>query len=373
MNYPNRKIKLAIMGASQWQLPIYLKAKEMGIETHGFAFVEGAIAKDYADYFYPISLADKEIVLDKCKEIGVDGVVTCASDFATEVSNWMAEQLGLVGNSYQTIVNIHDKAWVREKTKNLPSIKQPKIYSGRLDAISLPFYPCVVKPIHGNGKRGVWFVDSPELFDNIKGHVEYDKDEDAIIEQFIEGKEYSVETLSYKGQHYVVQITEKVSDGAPHFVELGHHQPAEISNDCRQNLCTAIKDILTAVGYINGPSHVELKVTTDGEVYLIDLNPRGGGDYISTILVQLSTNCDYTKEIINIALDQYDSSAYPYRNTAYSGVYFLTKQTEHLLPFFEQEIPCVVQKEYSKTIYECTTNNDRCGYMIYQDNKKLVL
>jgi len=216
------------MGASKWQLPIYLKAREMGIETHGFAFEEGAVAKEYADYFYPISLADKQEIVDKCRSIGVDGVITCASDFATEVSCWVAEQLGLNTNSYQTVVDVHDKAWVREKTKHLTSIMQPSTITGRLDDIQLSFYPCIVKPVHGNGKRGVWFVNTPSDFEHIKTHADYDVDEDALVEQFITGKEYSVETLSYHSQHYVVQITEKMSDGAPHFVELGHHQPADI-------------------------------------------------------------------------------------------------------------------------------------------------
>ena len=79
----NHKTKLAVMGASKWQLPVYLKAKEMGIETHGFAYEQGAVAKDHADFFYAISLADKERVVEKCREIGVDGVISCASDFAT--------------------------------------------------------------------------------------------------------------------------------------------------------------------------------------------------------------------------------------------------------------------------------------------------
>ena len=153
-NKENR-IKLAVMGAGKWQLPIYLKATEMGIETHGFAYEEGAVAKDRADFFYAISLAEKEKIAEKCKEIGVNGVVSCASDFATEISCWVAEQLGLNTNSYQTVVNIHDKAWVREKTKHLSSIQQPVTVSGSLDTIILPVFPCVVKPVHGYVKGGV--------------------------------------------------------------------------------------------------------------------------------------------------------------------------------------------------------------------------
>lgn len=361
------------MGAGKWQLPIYLKAEEMGVETHGFAYEEGASAKDYASYFYAISLTDKERIAEICAEIGVDGVVSCASDFATEVSCWVAEQLGLNTNSFQTVVNIHDKAWVREKTKHIASLQQPITVSGRLDTIMPPFYPCIVKPVHGYGKRGVWFVKSREEFETIRSQADFENGENALVEQFIVGKEYSVETLSFHSQHYVVQVTEKVSDGAPHFVELGHHQPADVSDECRGRICDAVRDILTAVDFTNGASHVEIKVTEQGDIYLIDLNPRGGGDYISTHLVQLSTNCDFIKEIINIALDCYDASGYPYKNVAYSGVYFLTKQTEYLLKYFEQDISCIVQKEFNRNISESISNNDRSGYMIYRNSKKLLL
>lgn len=361
------------MGASRWQLPIYLKAKEMGIETYGFAYEKGAVAKDCADHFYPISLADKEVILEKCKEIGIDGVATSASDFATEIASWVAEQLGLNTNSYQTIVHIHDKAWVREQTKHLSTIKQPLIFSGSLDTLSIPFTPCILKPVHGNGKRGVWFLNSKDEFDAVKMRADVYEGENVLGEQYIVGKEYSVESLSFHSNHYVVQITEKVSDGAPHFVELGHHQPANISADCREKLIAATKDVLTAVGFVNGASHVEMKVTEDNSIYLIDLNPRGGGDHISTRLVPLSTNCDYMGEIIHIALDQYDATNYPYKNVAYSGVYFLTKQTQYLLPYFKQNIPCVIEKEYNEDISVSINNNDRSGYMIYQDSKKLLL
>ena len=367
------KVKLAIMGASKWQLPIYLKAKEMGIETYGFAYEDGAVAKDYADFFYPISLADKDVIVEKCKEIGVDGVVSSASDFATEISCWVAEKLGLNTNSYNTVVNVHDKAWVREKTKKITSIKQPITVTGSLDTIAIPFYPCIVKPVHGSGKRGVWLVNTLAEFEDIKLNANYNNNEDALVEQFVVGKEYSVETLSFHSKHYVVQVTEKISDGPPHFVELGHHQPADISEECRERFCVAVRDILSAVGFTNGASHIELKVTKEGDIYLIDLNPRGGGDYISTHLVRLSTNCDFCKEIINIALNQYDESNYPYKNIAYSGVYFLTKQTEYLLPYFEQDISCVLQKEFNKKTSESISNNDRNGYMIYQDSQKLSL
>ena len=44
--------KLVIIGAGEFQLPLIKKAKEMGYETHVFAWAEGAVGKDFADYFY---------------------------------------------------------------------------------------------------------------------------------------------------------------------------------------------------------------------------------------------------------------------------------------------------------------------------------
>lgn len=367
------KTKLAIMGASKWQVPICVKAHEMGIETHCFAYEEGAIAKEYVDYFYPISLTEKEKILSICTEINVNGVTTCASDYATKVSCWIAEKMGLNTTSHKTISNIYDKAWVRGKTQKLKTIKQPKYISGPLFDIKPNVYPCIVKPVNGNGKRGVWYVNNLEEFSNIKRIAQYNPGENALIEQYIVGKEFSVESLSFHGYHYVVQVTEKVSDGAPHFVELAHHQPANITTNTRNCIEITIKDILDAVEFTNGASHVEIKVSDNGDIYLIDLNPRGGGDYISTHLINLSTNCDYCQEIINIALNRFDSKKYPFKTVAHSGVYFLTKQTERLLHYFKQDIPCITDKCYCEELTVSTSNNDRCGYMIYKDSKKLIL
>ena len=52
--------KICIIGASELQLPLILRAKELGYETHVFAWEEGAIAKNECNYFYPISIKDKD-------------------------------------------------------------------------------------------------------------------------------------------------------------------------------------------------------------------------------------------------------------------------------------------------------------------------
>lgn len=59
--------KLAIIGGSYLQLPLVKKTKMMGLETHYFSWQDGAVCADVADYFYPISIIEKEAILEKCQ------------------------------------------------------------------------------------------------------------------------------------------------------------------------------------------------------------------------------------------------------------------------------------------------------------------
>ena len=91
--------KLAIIGASYLQQPLIEKAKSLGIETHVFAWKCGDIGEEIADVFYPISIVEKEEILAKCREIGIDGVCSIASDLAAITVNYVASEMGLAGNT----------------------------------------------------------------------------------------------------------------------------------------------------------------------------------------------------------------------------------------------------------------------------------
>ena len=90
---------LAIIGASYLQLPLIEKAKEMGYTTHVFAWAANDVGEKAADYFYPISIVEKEEILTKCREIGICGICSIASDLAMVTVSYVAEALGLPGNT----------------------------------------------------------------------------------------------------------------------------------------------------------------------------------------------------------------------------------------------------------------------------------
>lgn len=160
----------------------------------------------------------------------------------------------------------------------------------------------------------------------------------------------------------------------PHFAELGHHQPAIISETIRQKIDKSIPKLLSALDYSNGPSHIECKYKED-ELYLIEANLRGGGDAISNQLVQLSTGVDYLKGIIDIALGTFQENDILPRTNSYAGIYYLCTQTAKWLPFFEaaNKQPWFVEGQiYSTDLHESHSNYERDGYLIYKSSRKII-
>ena len=105
---------LAIIGASYLQQPVVERAKEMGLRTICFAWPQGAVCKDICDVFYPVSITEKEEILRICREEHIDGICTIASDVAAPTVAYVAEQMGLTGNSYEASLRAHDKHLMRE-------------------------------------------------------------------------------------------------------------------------------------------------------------------------------------------------------------------------------------------------------------------
>lgn len=357
------KKKIAIIGASIGQKILYAKAKEMGLRVIGFAWDKGVLDENMYDEFYEISVKDIDAIVNKCREIGVDGVVTNASEFLIPYASEIAEKLNLSCTPASTILDIQNKENVRYLTNDIDGLSTPNFYI--YPHATFKEYPCIVKPIKGAAKKGVSFCNNREEFDDAIAYAGGGVNK-ILVEEYIPGREFSVESLTYNGHTDIVQVTDKVNSGPPHFVELAHHQPSSIPEKDMTRIEACVKKILKKVGFINGATHIEMKLNEKtGQLFLIEINCRGGGDHISDTLVNLSTDCDYIKEIINISLSQYRRRTY--KNTAYSGICYLCAQNRGLIKYFDgEEQPWIVAKErLTDNLSESTTNYDRDGYIIY--------
>lgn len=369
--------KIAIIGASYLQEPLVKKAKEMGLYTLCFAWADGATCKGLCDKFYDISIVEKEQILDICQQENIDGIATIASDVAAPTVAYIANKMGLVGNDYEAAVRANNKYLMRNAFmkagvpcplyKMVTSVKETKDIDWT--------YPLIVKPSDRSGSLGVTKVLTPEeLTPAVEKAISVSFKKQAMVEEFIEGREISVEFISYKGNHYPLQITDKVTTEAPHFVELEHHQPSTLSDDMFAKIYDITKTALNALGLTNGASHAEYRITPEGRIVVMEIGGRMGGDFIGSDLVHLSTGYDFVKGVIEVALGEFKE---PKKTISkHSGVYFLCKETESIKPILEdwQSHPEIIQCEITDNeLRNVQCSADRSGYFIYQADKKFAI
>ena len=300
--------KIAIIGASELQNPLILKAKEMGYETHVFAWECGDIGEKTADYFYPISITEKEEILEKCKEINVDAVCTIASDLGNVVASFVARQMGLPANS-EYCIKVSSNKYEMRKAFAEHNIAVPRFIeitnSDSLDLLEGIQYPVIVKPTDRSGSRGITKLDSPKgLGEAIKKAIDLSFEKKAIVEEYIEGNEYSMECISFEGEHKMLAVTKKYTTGAPHFIETGHMEPSDLGEQTIEKAKEEIFKALDALDIKMGASHPEFKVDREGNIKIIEIGARMGGDCIGSDLVRLSTGYDFTKMVIQTALGE---------------------------------------------------------------------
>lgn len=331
--------KIAVIGSGRMAWIIGNHARNMGLETHCFSNVEPDYIHEAFDFFHNISIFEKEKIVDICKKEVIQGVLA-TTELTIEIAAFVAQELRILGLPYEIARVITDKYRNRIVCKDLTALNQPQFTIIKtieeLNNLTIPF-PVIVKPTSKGGKQGITVVrDNLELQNAFIFAKEKSGCNKVIIEEYLEGgKEYSVESLSYKGKHYIVQVTEKISSGPPHCVELGHKQPAELSGQMREIVEFAIIEGLNAIGLDNSSCHTEIKIK-DGKVYLIEFNARPGGDHIAWPLTTLSTGYDYIDGVINIALDTFSGIDKSKLKRHYAGVYFVTKQSEYLKPLFDE-------------------------------------
>jgi biotin carboxylase len=298
--------RLLIIGASILQLPAIKKAKELGHYVAVADFNPNAVGIPYADEFYNASTIDIEAICKVAEEFNPDGIMTLATDMPMRSIAAATSRLGLPGISMDTAIKSTDKGEMIKAFKEhgvespwFHIIDNVTVLNALLPHLS---YPCILKPTDNAGSRGVMLVKSvDELIAAYQYSVSQSRGGLVILEEYMTGPEVSVEVMVVDGVPHVLQVTDKLTTGAPYFVEMGHNQPsmlpAEDVEKIKDLACRAVK----SVGINCGPSHVEIKLTPTGPK-MVELGARMGGDCITTHLVPLSTGVDMIKATIDVSL-----------------------------------------------------------------------
>ena len=369
--------KIAVIGANEPLLPFYRQAKALGYYIVGIAWAQGAVCKEYCDKFYPVSFKEKDEVLRICREEKVDGITSFSLESALPTVIYVAQNMGLVSNSFDCIPLTENKFAQREAfaTNEIPVPQYRRIKKSETASLDGFRYPIIVKPVDSGGSQGITKLESPEgLVKALEDAFDRSWTEEAIVEEFIDGREFSVEYLSHKGKHYNLQITDKVTSGAPHFIEVQHHQPADIPAELAQRIRDMVEKALTALKIANSPSHTEIKLNPRNELYIIEIGARMGGGYITSDLVRLSTGYDMVKGALELATNCFTEPVFG--TPKYSGVYFYSKLAPHIGEVIQNhtQYPEIVEWQYIEgELSEAKSNADRNGYFLYQADKKMIL
>ncbi|MCR5574082.1 MAG: ATP-grasp domain-containing protein [Bacteroidaceae bacterium] len=294
----------------------------MGFYTVGIDPCADATCKDCVDAFEVVPGQDYEGHCAVVEKYGIDAIVTAATDKPLVMMARLAEKYGFPFYSVETAQWSTDKFQMKKRFE-LGSVPhaQGRLISKVEEAEGLVF-PVIVKPRDNSGSRGVKLCrDKNELQISIDEALENSKLDTVLVEEFIEGPEYSIESLHHDGKSEVIQFTEKKTTEFPYNVELGHIQPANISDENKQKIREIISKIGKALNFENCPSHTELKINDRG-IFVIETSPRLGGDYITSTLTPLSSGVNLEDELLKISLGEAINPA-P-KAVQYSGVRFFS-------------------------------------------------
>jgi len=252
--------------------------------------VEAALLVDYTDWSVlgPLVTAAHQVY-------GFDGVATITEP-GVEPAARVAEALGLAGNSPRCARLMRDKAAMREHLAGRPGAVAAAVAGDRagLGAFGARHgYPFIVKPVDAAASFGVRRVDGPAAIDDawasivrLRGSTEhpfatYFPVGDFLMEEYLEGPEYSVESFTFDGRHLLLAVTEKATHTS--FVETGHALPARLAPADDHAVRACAEEFLDTVGLRQGAAHTEVKLTPGGP-RVIESHGRPGGDRIMELV-----------------------------------------------------------------------------------------
>ena len=398
--------KVLIFGVGPLQESIIERAKKMGLYTVGIDPAKDAVCRDAVDAFEVVGGQDFEGTCAVVEKYGIDAIVTAATDkplvmmariaekygfpfYSVETAQWSTDkfqmkqrfELGGAPHARGVLLRMEDieRLMLRRNQSTIDSKIEENDFiivfseiSGQRPSQELHF-PVIVKPRDNSGSRGVKLCRSKaELEASMSEAFEVSKLDTVLVEEFIEGPEYSIEGLHYDGKSEVIQFTEKKTTEFPYNVELGHIQPANISEENQQKIREIVAKIGAALKFENCPSHTELKINERG-IFVIETSPRLGGDYITSTLTPLSTGVNVEDQLLRISLGEKIEIA-P-KPVQYSGVRFFAFEEGREIKYvpdeeFVKAWPHVVDFSFNlkegEKVNRITSSLNRYGQLILQ-------
>ena len=374
--------KLLVLAAGILQVPVIKKAREMGYYVIAADGNPEAIGLPLADKAIVANITDEEVMLRIACEEKVDGVIHPCSEVSMNVMGRINDELGLSGISRETAIQATNKHLMRKAFERYGAPSPKSFCTNEVDDAWDIFInkffrnTAILKPSRNSGSRGVAKIsqqtEKEEFVSLFNRAINESRDQSVMIEQFIEGPEFSVEIIVWNGHVNVLTVTDKKTTEAPYFVELGHNQPSVFPLEMQAKLKDAAVAGVKALGLNNCAAHAELKLMED-KPYLMEIGARLGGDFISTVLTQLSTGIDMVAAAVNVALG-IEPNLVPQSPQQGVCIRYFTPQPGRLTAIKDKELlsdshiyDAEIYHQVGDMIPEVRSSLDRSGHVIVTD------
>ena len=300
-------MKALVLAGGFPQIDLLKELKKRGIHTVLADYYAEPVARPYADRFYQVSTLDIDAITQVAKRENVNFLITVCTDQALLTVAKVSEELGLPCYiDYQTGLNVTNKQYMKKMFAQYGIPSAQHVVMGVLDksAIGHMSYPLIVKPVDCNSSKGVVKVlNDDELVEAFNKAVTYSRTDTAIIEEYIEGLELSVDVYVENGRATVLAVTnsDKIND-EERFVIFRSKYPA-VSRECiMSKISDAAQRIADAFRIKNAPMLIQL-IVRDDDIFILEFSARTGGG-VKHRLIQRICGFDVIKAVVDLTLGQ---------------------------------------------------------------------
>lgn len=300
--------RVLVIGASALQIPAIVRAQELGHEVGVVDRNSSAPGVALAQHYFEMSTTDAQGVTHVARSFRPDAIITIGTDMPMRSLAAAALELGLPAPSPESILNATDKGRMAQAMLDhavpMPWTVVVTDADAAVEHCRSQALPVIVKPADSSGSRGVTLVETREAvtaaFDYAHAMSGSGR---VLVQEYMRGPEVSVEGFCFQGETAIVAITDKITTGTPHFVELGHSQPSQLDSSTQTAIREVVAQAVAALTLSDCAFHAELIVTADGPK-IVEVGARLGGDFITSHLVPLSTGVDMIEALLAIALGE---------------------------------------------------------------------
>lgn len=365
--------KILILGAGIMQIPIIKKVKSLGYTPVVLDYAVDAPGFKYSDNNHIVSTLDYEGVLRVAIEEEISGILT-TSDAPVRIVSKVARKLGLNAMSVESADictnKLKQRIILKENGIGCPTFD---IVDKNINFANYSDFPYIVKPVDSSASRGVSVaLNTDDLRRSIEYAIGFSQSGNVLVEQFVGGREFSVETYTQHNKTTIVAITEKHLLDNGYFVENTHIEPADVTKEEEELIKEEVSKVIAAIGLDNAPSHTEVKLW-HGKIYIIEIACRLGGDYITSDLVPLSTGIDMSENLVRVSVGEEIDVAQ--KENRYAAVQFINNMNyEKCRSYIETNRDKIVRYEIKPYSDKVVKNSlDRLGYIILVENNRELL